>query len=321
MDWIKKDITKLFLFIFSSFILAALLTPQLYTAGKSLAEYTASNETAAALEWLGKKAERAQYGRYFKRSLVLCALILLYPLILWLRKPQTEREKTPLRQRITPTKKDCGVLFFGFLLASSTFALLGWLVVHLDFYQVKNGSQLIKTAVNSLTTAFSVSVIEELIFRGLLLGLLLKTMRPVHAILSLSAFFAAVHFLQPPKGILVNDPHAMFSGVLYLLEVLSILAAPEKIISSFFTLFMVGVVLAFAAFRTQKLWLPIGLHAGWVMVHKVMTKNTAPHPEHDHYLWIGKTITEGVLPLAMLCFTLFILRFALGNQDFLQKKA
>src|SRR5205085_3569369 len=49
-----------------------------------------------------------------------------------------------------------------------------------------------------LAAAILVPLIEELFFRGLFLGILLRTVRPVVAALLTSGFFAIVHFLKAP---------------------------------------------------------------------------------------------------------------------------
>src|SRR5207249_9997950 len=50
-----------------------------------------------------------------------------------------------------------------------------------------------------LAAAIAVPLIEELFFRGLLLGILLRSARPVVATLTTAGFFAIVHFLKAPS--------------------------------------------------------------------------------------------------------------------------
>jgi membrane protease YdiL (CAAX protease family) len=82
------------------------------------------------------------------------------------------------------------------------------------------------------TVVIVAPIIEEIIFRGVLLSWLSKRVRPWPAILWSSASFAAIHLL---------DPNA-------------VLAVPG--------LFMIGIALGWAAMRWQSLSLPIFLHAG-----------------------------------------------------------
>ncbi|MNR80500.1 CAAX amino terminal protease self- immunity [compost metagenome] len=90
----------------------------------------------------------------------------------------------------------------------------------------------------SLLTAMAYAVSEELLFRGLFLRTLLLDHPPIRAIALSSVIFAALHFLRPNLGI---DDLIPFLGLV-----------------------VAGGVLAYAAWKTSSLWLPIGIHAGWV---------------------------------------------------------
>lgn len=90
----------------------------------------------------------------------------------------------------------------------------------------------------SVLTAMAYAVSEELLFRGLFLRSLLLDNPPFRAIALSSVLFAALHFLRPNLGI--GD------------------------IIPFLGLVVAGGVLAYAAWKTGSLWLPIGIHAGWV---------------------------------------------------------
>lgn len=90
----------------------------------------------------------------------------------------------------------------------------------------------------SLLTAMAYAISEELLFRGLFLRSLLLDHPPVRAMVLSSVLFAALHFLRPNLGIADLIP--------------------------FLGLVVAGLVLAYAAWKTGSLWLPIGIHAGWV---------------------------------------------------------
>jgi membrane protease YdiL (CAAX protease family) len=76
-------------------------------------------------------------------------------------------------------------------------------------------------------------------------------------------------------------------------------------VSRFLMLFAVGVVLALARWRTASLWLPIGLHAGWVLclhLFKAATWPVSGLPDLAKWL-VGSSMNEGVLPLMMVVCT------------------
>ena len=90
----------------------------------------------------------------------------------------------------------------------------------------------------AVATAMAYAISEELLFRGLFLRSLLLDHPPLRAMLLSSVIFAALHFLRPNLGL--GD------------------------VIPFLGLVVAGFVLAYAAWKAGSLWLPIGIHAGWV---------------------------------------------------------
>ena len=65
------------LWVIGSFVLGATIAPWLYQAGKAFAEWTAAGDFPRLIESVGGSCQRAGFGRYFNRALLLAALILL----------------------------------------------------------------------------------------------------------------------------------------------------------------------------------------------------------------------------------------------------
>ncbi len=126
--------------------------------------------------------------------------------------------------------------------------------------------------VGVLGAAIAVPLIEELFFRGLLLGILLRGLRPILATLLTSAFFAVIHFLKAPDA--TNDVVTWFSGFRSIANSFAQFADPMMVLALFATLFLIGWILADARLRTRSLFLPIGLHSGWILVAGVVGKLT-----------------------------------------------
>ena len=162
MKFASSELTKLCLYIVLSFTIAALWTPFLYGWGKSLADYTAAHETWGALEWLGNKAGRAHFDRYFKRALVVTALVLLWPLIRSLRSSRSEPRVTLLPFSQLSTWRDMAA---GWVMASGVFAVLAVVVVWKGYFllqgEVSGGSFVECSACCAI-----ISLIEEYLFRG-----------------------------------------------------------------------------------------------------------------------------------------------------------
>ena len=65
-------------------------------------------------------------------------------------------------------------------------------------------------------------------------------------------------------------------------------------------------MLAVARLRTGSLWLPIGLHAGWIFGLKIFSAyfaSTRELSQGDWLPWIGANIKIGVTPLIIVSFT------------------
>ena len=74
--------------------------------------------------------------------------------------------------------------------------------------------------------------------------------------------FSILHFLKSPEQ--STDTVTWLSGFVSLGNSFSQFAEPLLVTAGFTTLFLLGWILADARVRTHSLWLPIGLHAGWI---------------------------------------------------------
>ncbi len=317
------DILKIVGYIVACFLLAALLTPSFYQIGKGFAEATIARDTADNVSWLASKARKAGFETYFKRMLMLSAVILIVPLIFSLKLkvdprklresrwsiylPEVVRDQN-IGQPLVKTNSRLRQFFTGLALAALSFVLMGFLLLKLGWFHFHadfNAAMFCKAIQRALAPALIISGIEELLFRGALLGIFLRAFQARTAILLLSLLFAAVHFLQPPSGIRVTDPGTLASGF----EMLQLIGArflqPQAMLYEFTTLFLVGLILAHARFGTAALWLSIGLHAGWILAFKVFKKIAYREPDlpEKYDLFIGDLLTEGLIPLGTLLLT------------------
>lgn len=332
---VQNDVFKILCFFAGSLVLAAILSPWIYSAGMGLAEVTASKETNSFLTWLGDAARRSEhkFARFFNRSLMLSVVVLLFPLVWWLRAGRGDKRfrDTPWSLRLPDERVSMNGqplarnphgwshLFIGLCLSAGLLLLSGWVMVQMGLFGWRDVAETTRGAVNprlreidwlralkgALVTAVVVSAIEEVLFRGVLLGIFLRAMRTWSAVLSLSLLFAAVHFLEPPPGHSVPDPEALDAGFVLLGQIFSRFTDPLHMLSRFSILFAVGVVLAVARIRTASLWMPFGLHAGWIIGLSVFKSATWPAsglPEWTSWL-VGTTLLEGLIPLVMVGLT------------------
>lgn len=333
---LQSDVLKILLYVVASLLLGAAIAPWLYNLGMGIAEVTEGKTTNGVIEWLGKHARNAEdnFPRYFDRSLLLATVVLLFPLISWLKvgRGSGNYRDTPWSLRLPdgvvamdrgqPLRRNPKGLVqaaTGFVLAAGLLLACGWLMVQSGMFMWRDSptstggvpNPLVmdidwgKAFRKALPSALVVATIEELLFRGVLLGIFLRAMRPAAAIVSLSVLFAFVHFLEPPLGATVPDPEAANAGFVLLGQIFSRFAEPLSLVGRFTVLVSVGVVLGLARWRTASLWLPIGLHAGWVfsyVVFKAATWPVAGLPTVARWL-VGMSLMEGLLPLSMMLLT------------------
>jgi hypothetical protein len=81
---------------------------------------------------------------------------------------------------------------------------------------------------------------------------------------------------------------------------------PMIVLAAFATLFLIGCILADARVLTHSLWLPIGLHAGWIFASG--TFSWLARRKIDALPWLGKNLLVGILPLCLAAVTWILMR-------------
>ena len=326
-----SDVLKIFAYVAAALVCGALLAPWLYQAGKALAD---AKPAVGPLKFLASAAGRADFQAFFSRATLLSSLVLIVPLTRWLRHGQAEirYRDTPWSLRLPdeavvldqgqPLRRNprgWWHLGMGVLLGAGLLLLAGWGMLQAGFFVWKDAAfstqgvpnkfmmpvNYGKALVAVLPTAVIVGLIEETLFRGVLLGIFLRAFRVAPAILLLSLLFAFVHFLQPPDGTIIAEPQAADAGFVLFGKILGRFADPLSLVSRFSLLAMVGATLAYARYRTASLWLPLGIHFGWILgvgLFKAATWPSLGLPKSQDW-WVGDSLLEGVLPLGIVIFT------------------
>lgn len=155
-----------------------------------------------------------------------------------------------------------------------------------------------------LVASIIVPFIEEAFFRGIILGVLLRTGRKYLPILLVSALFAVVHFLKAPEG--TSAVVTWNSGWTSIVHSFARFGDPVMLASAFATLFLIGCILADARVLTRSLWLSIGLHAGLILgsgAFSLLARRQALALP-----WLGENLLIGIIPLGVAAFTWIIMR-------------
>ena len=164
---IRSDALKLAAWLVCSLIIGAALAPFLYHGCKALVQFRVLESMGAPGQWLETKLDNAHFGRYFNRSMLIGALVCMYPLI---RSLKLKKSHLGLQNNIH-WKTDFGI---GFVLASGILFIFGIIYIQLGIFETQNSFSE-KIILKFLISALAVSVLEEFLFRGLLLGAVMRT--------------------------------------------------------------------------------------------------------------------------------------------------
>ena len=208
---------------------------------------------APPLFWLGQSLiahgilpslARFDFESYFHRALLIAALILLWPLLRALRIGSWRGlalEKNP---------RAGADLAIGFAIAAIPLLCCGAVIIALHIYSLRHAF-LWQKMPTVLVAASIVPVLEELLFRGFILGVLLRSFSRLGALLLTSALFSIVHFLKAPDQTTPNDAVRWFSGFVSIAHSFGQFGDPMLLAAGFLTLFAIGCILADARLQTS----------------------------------------------------------------------
>ena len=280
-----KDLAKIFGYLAAVILLGALLAPPLYWA----AQWLAGHGIFPALAGF-------KFQKFFNRAALLSALLLLWPTVRALRIGGWRD------LGIEPDPRWRQHLLAGFVIAGAAVALMAAAYLYLGIYRLRGAIEWGKIPVIALS-AVTVAFLEEALFRGAILGLLRRSLRPVAALLAVTALFAIVHFLKPDDSY-EPPPVGWLSGFDLLPHTFHQFAEPMTLLAGFTTLFALGWLCGDAALRTRALWMSIGLHAGVVLVKmsfNVIAKFSVKTNLRAAFLpWVGDRFENGLVPVIAL---------------------
>jgi membrane protease YdiL (CAAX protease family) len=205
--------------------------------------------------------------------------------------------------QLAPNPKWAGQLLAGFAFAAIPLLCCGALLLLVHIFSLRFAMTWLAFG-KIVGASIFVPAIEETFFRGLILGILLRSGRTYMSIFVTSALYSIVHFLKAPAG--SSTIVTWSSGFNSIASSFSQFADPMLVAAAFSTLLLIGLVLADARLRTRSLWLPTGLHAGWIFANGAFNK--IAHHETIVLPWLGKNLLVGIVPLAIVCLTWAIMR-------------
>jgi hypothetical protein len=311
--FLHSEVGAALLWVLGAILLAAVITPWLYQGGKWLAATAELRELPSLLESVAGSCGRAEIDRFYDRALLMSALLLLPFLRRRIKHLRHETHTGPDRRKRYPWRSIMAQILIGCGIAGGMLWAMGLWLEAIGAYTTKPSPPPFgKILSKVLIPAIAAPLLEEWLFRGILLGLWLRFAKPITACIGTSLVFAFVHFLEPAKDAVIADPTHPLAGFQLVGKILAHFSDPLFFSTEFAVLFGVGWILAWARVRTGALWFSIGLHAGWVAAFKGFNLFHVAVADHPLRPWgIGSGLSSGLLPLLMLGVTAGVCHFAM----------
>jgi membrane protease YdiL (CAAX protease family) len=300
-----KEVTKIFAYFAAVVLLGALLAPPLFWSLRALEPWALANRL---LEWSPDEHGEihihgvlsplmvADFQKVFHRAVMVAAVLLIWPAWLWMGGRSLKR------LGLTPDLRWQSHLVRGFLIGGGLVAVMAAVYAGLKFYHFKEKLPWLALPQVALSAAV-VACLEEWLFRGAIMGLFLRALRPIPALAWTSGIFAILHFLRPGDDA-ASGPVTWSSAFQLLPKMFQGFSDPTMLLAGFATLFVLGWLLGYARLRTGALWMSIGIHAGVVFVKMGFAKFTKR--DQLHLPWVGPELQIGVVPVVILLVGLFL---------------
>jgi membrane protease YdiL (CAAX protease family) len=281
-----KDAIKLVAYFVATIVIGAVFAPILFWSAQALA-------ANGVLPFLA----RYDFETFFHRALLVAALLLLWPLL------RLSHVRSLADLGLAPNSQWGRDLAAGIIISIVPLLFCGVLLIALHLYAIRHNVAWPRFG-KMLLASIAVPFIEEVFFRGIVLGVLLRTGRRYFAIVGTSLIFAVVHFLKAPER--TSEVVTWTSGFNSIAHAFDGIGEPVMVGLALATLFLIGLILADARVVTHSLWLAIGLHAGWIFSSGAFTK--LARQQVLMFPWMGKNMLVGIIPLGLAVVTWIIMR-------------
>jgi len=138
-----------------------------------------------------------------------------------------------------------------------------------------------------LSSGVAVALLEETVMRGIMHTAIERESGPWTAALLTAPLFAVLHFFAKTR--IAPQDVGWGSGFELLLRSFSPLAQPALVFDSFLSWLIVGLILSLTRVLTGNIAMAIGLHAGWVLVLRMLQEGTSSGEAPAQYaFWVGR---------------------------------
>jgi hypothetical protein len=175
-------------------------------------------------------------------------------------------------------------LLFG-VIGMATAAAGAWLLLAMQWRVLAPGS-LLKFFLIGLSSGIAVALIEETVMRGAMHTAIEREAGAWAAVLLTAPLFAVLHFFA--KAHIPPDQLRWSSGFDLLVRSFAPLGSPSLVLDSFVAWLAVSLVLSLTRVLTGNIAAALGIHAGWVVVLRMLQEATVPGPSAAGSAWVGK---------------------------------
>jgi uncharacterized protein len=137
-----------------------------------------------------------------------------------------------------------------------------------------------------LSSGVAVALLEETVIRGAMHTAIEHESGLWTAALLTAPLFAVLHFFAKTR--IAPEDVGWGSGFDLLLRSFSPLAQPALVFDSFLSWLIVGLILSLTRVLTGNIAVAIGLHAGWVIVLRMLQEGTTSGAAPRYALWVGR---------------------------------
>jgi uncharacterized protein len=284
---LHRPIRSLLIYFAVVFLGGALLAPWLYWLAQWQASHASGFYDLAA----------NPFHRFLDRSLLGLALLCLWPLL------RGSGLRSWPDSGFARQGGLAGQILRGFALGWVSLAAVAALALCCGasaFIQTHSTAEVLRHLLNATWSAVVVALLEELVFRGALFGILRQAMPWPAAMIASSAVYSAVHFIRSAETAM---PVQWNSGLAILWGMLS---HPPPLIPAFLTLLVAGSILALCYQRSGALYFSIGLHAGWIFwlkSYRFLFHQSGAHPS----FWGTDELIDGWLAFLVLAIIFVLL--------------
>jgi len=149
-----------------------------------------------------------------------------------------------------------------------------------------SASNFVRIFLIGLSSGVAVALLEETVIRGAMHTAIERESGPWTAALLTAPLFAVLHFFAKVR--IAPEEVGWASGFDLLARSFSPLAQPALVFDSFLAWLIVGLILSLTRVLTGNIAVAIGLHAGWVVVLRMLQEATTSGAAPAYAFWVGK---------------------------------